>query len=464
MKNGMNPVKPVMLVDDEEHFLTSATFALSAGGINNLITISDSRKAMGVLKDSEISVIVLDMMMPYKSGSELLEEILQIYPQIPIIMLTAVNDVDTAVNCIRRGAYDYIVKPVTNDRLVTAVRNALEVNIIREENSNLKQIVLESDKVPVKNFEGIITCNSKMLSIFRYIEAIAKTPFPVLITGETGTGKESIAKAIHDASGLKGEFVAVDIAGVDDNLFSDTLFGHRRGAFTGADSERKGLIEKASGGTLFLDEIGDLAMESQVKLLRLIQEKKYFQLGSDAPKPSSARIITATHKDLREMQKSGRFRTDLFYRLQSHNIQLPPLRERPDDIEKLLVHFIECAAKECGKKQITFPRELVTLLKNYPFPGNIRELQGMVYDAVTIHKKGVLSLESFKDKINMEIPYSEDMGGSINYGDTLPTLACAENSLIDEALKRSNGNQTIASGILGISRQALNKKLSRRGQ
>lgn len=462
MKPSVNPVNPVMLVDDEEHFLTSATFALSAGGINNLITISDSRKAMDVMDKSAISVIVLDMMMPYKSGAELLDEILEKYPQIPVIMLTAVNDVETAVNCIRKGAYDYIVKPVTNDRLVTAVRNALEVNIIREENRNLKEIVLESGKTPVKRFEGIITENSKMLSIFRYIDAIAKTPFPVLITGETGTGKESIAKAIHESSGLKGEFIAVDIAGVDDNLFSDTLFGHRKGAFTGADSERKGLIEKAAGGTLFLDEIGDLAMESQVKLLRLIQEKKYFQLGSDFPKLSSARIITATHKDLREMQKSGKFRTDLFYRLQSHNIQLPPLRDRTDDIEQLLTHFIACAAKECGKKQITFPRELVTLLKNYSFPGNIRELQGMVYDAVTVHKKGVLSLESFKEKINMEIPYSDEISENVTFGSSLPTLNSMEDALIDEALKRANGNQTIASGMLGISRQALNKKLSRR--
>ena len=309
-----------------------------------------------------------------------------------------------------------------------------------------------------------------MRSIFQYVEAIAKTILPVLITGETGVGKELIALAIHRLSRRKGEFVPVNVAGVDDNLFSDTLFGHKKGAFTGADRDRKGMIEQASGGTLFLDEIGDLSIQSQVKLLRLLQEGKYYPVGSDVAKLTDARILVATNKDIESMQEAGEFRKDLFYRLQAHHIHVPPLRERKEDISLLVGHFLEKASNELGRKKPTPPQGLFTLLLTYHFPGNIRELEGMVFDALSRHKSGVLSMKSFSDKVAPKHPspqesaqevlvQAERMG--VSFAEQLPTLKETEEMLIAEALRRSNGNQTIAAQMLGLTRRALNNRLSR---
>jgi transcriptional regulator with PAS, ATPase and Fis domain len=258
---------------------------------------------------------------------------------------------------------------------------------------------------------------------------------------------------------------------VDDQLFSDTLFGHKKGAFTGANQDRKGLIEQAAGGTLFLDEIGDLSIESQVKLLRLLQEGKYLPLGADVPKHSDGRIIVATNQNLYELQQTGKFRKDLYYRLQTHHIHVPPLGKRLGDIKILVDHFLKKAAKALSKKIPTPPRELYILLENYTYPGNVRELESMIFDAVSRHKSGILSMDSFKEKISIkaeaQIPSQatenkSDEKRRIFFNDTLPTLKEAEQSLIDEALKRANGNQTIAARILGLTRRALNNRLSRK--
>ena len=294
MNQNFFPRKPVVLVDDEEHFLMSAEFALTSDGINNVCTFNDSRTVLSFLKNNETSVIALDMNMPHISGWDLLPQIVRDFPQIPVIIITAVNEVETAVESMKAGAFDYILKPVDDQRLTSAVRRALEISQVRDENTKLKEYLLSRRLKHPETFEFIITQSSAMDSIFQYIEAIATTPLPVLITGETGTGKELIARAIHKLSGRTGEFIAENVAGLDDNLFSDTLFGHKKGAFTGADSDRQGLIERATNGTLFLDEIGDLAIESQVKLLRLVQEKQYYPLGSDIPKLTDARIVVAT--------------------------------------------------------------------------------------------------------------------------------------------------------------------------
>jgi transcriptional regulator with PAS, ATPase and Fis domain len=313
-----------------------------------------------------------------------------------------------------------------------------------------------------------MTQNDVMQSIFQYVEAISKTSLPVLVTGETGVGKELVAKAIHKLSTLNGKFVPVNVAGVDDQFFSDTLFGHKRGAFTGADRDRKGLIEQANGGTLFLDEIGDLSLESQVKLLRILQEGKYFPLGADTGKLTDARIIVATNKDLKIQLEKGRFRKDLFYRLQAHHIQIPPLRERLDDVNILVSYFLEKASRELNKKNITTPKELPTLLKNYSFPGNIRELEGMLFDAVSQHKSGILSMRTFQQKIDLQSSLLADypdkekqVANQIKFGEQIPTLRDASWMLIEEAMKRAKGNQNIAARLLGLSRRALNNRLKR---
>jgi DNA-binding NtrC family response regulator len=477
MKLATFPSRPVLLVDDEEQFLLSASFTLSADGINNVSTCHNSRDVMPLLSKQDFSVIALDMNMPHVSGWELLPMIVQDFPDIPVIVITGIDEVETAVECMKSGASDFMSKPVDDARLVTSIRHAIEKREIQSENALLKQYLLSDRLEHPEAFSPIVTESNAMRSIFQYVEAIARTSMPVLITGETGVGKELIARAIHELSGRAGEFVPLNVAGVDDTLFSDTLFGHERGAFTSADRDRKGLIERAAGGTMFLDEIGDLALESQVKLLRLLQEAKYYPIGSDVPKLSDARVIVATNRDIASMQEKDEFRKDLYYRLRTHHIHIPPLRERKEDIGLLIEHFLNKAAEALGKKRPTPPKELFTLLTTYHFPGNIRELESMIFDAVSRYESGVLSMESFKQKMGYEQPVYQTVqtaGAAVSglelpvaddkrllFPDQLPTLKEAEQTLIEEALRRADGNRTIAAQLLGLSRRALSNRLSR---
>jgi two-component system, NtrC family, nitrogen regulation response regulator GlnG len=416
-----------------------------------------------------VGMVVLDLTMPYISGQTLLQHITTDYPEIPVILLTATNDLETGVQCMQAGAIDYLVKPVEASRLVASVRRALEVRALRAELLSLKERLLTDTPHHREAFAEIITQSKTMHAIFRYIEAIARSPQPVLITGETGTGKELVARAIHRVAGGPGEFVAVNVAGLDDTMFSDTLFGHTKGAFTGADRPREGLITQATDGTLFLDEIGDLVAASQVKLLRLLQDGSYYPLGADLPRQSRARIVVATNYDVSERLSAGLFRKDLYYRLRAHHIQIPPLRDRREDLPLLVNHFLEKAAQALQKPQPTPPLALYSLLKTYAFPGNVRELEAMVFDAVARHQGGLLSLQSFKVAIAAGPPAMHDetepatlMSLSSLFPDRLPTLSEAQGALIAEALRRADGNQGVAAGMLGLSRQALNKRLTRR--
>ncbi|MGD9210545.1 MAG: sigma-54 dependent transcriptional regulator, partial [Desulfobacteraceae bacterium] len=392
----LKPPHPILIVDDEESILLAIDTTLQMAGFNHTITMQDSRKVMELLTRQPIDVMLLDLNMPHVDGHRLLDIINCEYPDIPVIIVTGAVDVETAVRCIKVGAFDYIIKPVEEERLITAVNRAIAFQELKNENIALRQHILDDNLEKPDAFKQIITSNKKMLLIFQYIESIAKTSQPVLIRGETGVGKELIARTLHELSGLQGRFVAVNVAGLDDNVFSDTLFGHAKGAFTGAEYSRNGLIEQAAGGTLFLDEIGDLNHTSQVKLLRLLQEGEYFSLGSDIPQISDARLVAATNQNLTHLQENGHFRKDLNYRLRTHRIYIPPLRQRLDDIPLLVDHFLRQTARKLKKKKPTIPKELLTLLKTYSYPGNIRELQSMIFDAVSQHKGGILSLRSFK--------------------------------------------------------------------
>jgi DNA-binding NtrC family response regulator len=461
------PTYPVLIVDDDRSALKSFEIALRTMGITNIISVQDSREVFPLLSKTQVELIILDLTMPYLSGEDILKKISQDFPGIPIIVVTGLNDVDTAVECMKLGAVDYFLKPVEKNRLTASVNRLIELRELKIQYNHLKIQFFNEGLENPGAFSHIITNNTKMTSIFLYIEAISRSNEPILITGETGTGKELFAGAIHNVSRPAKSFVAVNVAGLDDNMFSDTLFGHKKGAFTTAVEFRKGLVEKAQGGTLFLDEIGDLVTISQVKLLRLIQEKEYFSLGSDAVKTTDARIVMATNRDLKKMMNKGEFRKDLFYRLSVHHIHIPPLRERKDDLPILVDFFLQEAAGSMGKKKPTYPSELFTLLETYHFPGNVRELRSMVYNAVSQHKSRVLSLDIFKKAVGLN-HLDVETGGEgekeenqniFSDVDELPRLKEAEYMLIEEALRRSKGNQSIAAKLLGVTRQAIYSRL-----
>jgi two-component system, NtrC family, response regulator HydG len=466
VKSQNHPQRPVLLVDDEPHILNISKLFLQSCGISNVQTVSDSREVLPLLADQPVSVIVLDLHMPHISGLELLPKVIKDFPQVPVILMTANDEIETVVESMKMGAFDYLVKPVESRRLVTSVTKALEMCSLSDELTSLKQRLLTGGLDNPDAFAAIVTGNKKMQALFQYTEVIAVTRQPILVTGETGVGKELVAKAIHDLSGCRGEFVALNVAGLDDNMFSDTLFGHKKGAFTGAEQAREGLIAKAAGGTLFLDEIGDLNDSSQIKLLRLLQEKEYYPVGSDMVRKSDARIVMATNRDLQKHIAAGKFRNDLYYRLCAHHIHIPPLRERLDDIPLLLDHFFELASSTLNKKKPTPPPELVTLLSLYHYPGNVRELEAMVFDAVARHTSGIMSMDTFRRVIGDERPSTPAAGQPTGEGNPLtamfghfPTFDEVEEYLISEAMKMANGNQGIAANLLGIGRQTLNKRL-----
>jgi DNA-binding NtrC family response regulator len=466
----MKPVTalPILVVDDEPPLLRSVSAALRAAGFPEVVTLDDARQVMPALREESFGAMLLDLSMPELSGRALLDQVTADHPDLPVVVLTATADLETAVVCMQAGAKDYLVKPVEESRLVSSLRRAIEMRAIEAELLSLKTRVLEDLPHEGATFSDIITRDRGMFAIFRYIEAIAPSPQPVLITGETGTGKELVARALHRLSGRPGELVTVNTAGLDDTLFTDTLFGHTRGSFTGADRQREGLVSVAAAGTLFLDEIGDLAMASQVKLLRLLQDGGYYPLGADRPRRCRARIIVATNRDVARSVAEGTFRNDLYYRLRIHHFSLPSLRARRDDLPLLVAHFIERAAATLGKPAPAVPPALYTLLATHTFPGNVRELEAMVFDAVARQKGSVLGLQSFKDAIDAAAPAMESARGAVAppmeelLRDQLPTLDEAQEELVAEALRRAEGNQGIAARMLGLSRQALNKRLSRR--
>ena len=469
MNASSYPSLPVLMVDDEAQALDSFETVLLFAGINNIIRYQDGRDVMPLLSRQEIEVMLLDLSMPHITGEELLSMVIRDFPEVPVIIITGSNDVETAVNCMKSGAFDYMVKPVEKSRLISGVKRAIEIRELQRENRLLKAHVLSDQLQHPEVFSEIITHSGTMRSIFQYIEAVSNSPQPALITGETGVGKELVAWAIHTLSNRKADFIAINVAGLDDNVFADALFGHKKGAFTGADQARAGLIEQASGGTLFLDEIGDLSPTSQVKLLRLLQNGEFFPLGSDLAKHSNARVVVATNQNLQMLQESGRFRKDLYYRLRAHHIHIPPLRDRYEDLPMLVNHFLEKASNALGKEKPTPPKELFSFLGTYSFPGNVRELESMIFDAVASCKSGILSIESFRPYMPQSDPAAQiEVPLQPNEPATLPEQmhiisSMTEKQMIINALNKTNQNRTKAAKLLGISRRTLQNKIKEYG-
>jgi DNA-binding NtrC family response regulator len=465
---------PILIVDDETESLDGFELILTSNGFSHIQTCKDSRRTMDEIARNEPCLVLLDLSMPHISGRELLEQITVQYPHIPVIIVTGMNEIETAVACMSAGAHDYMVKPVEPQRLVSSVRRAVELQEERIEYKQFREKILADDLENPEIFSHIITSNKTMRSIFQYCETISGTGKPVLITGESGVGKEMIARVIHRLSQLKGDFVPVNVAGLDDQLFSDTLFGHLKGAFTTAENQRPGLISKSKDGTLFLDEIGDLSLASQIKLLRILQEKEYYPMGSDIPLAMDTRVIVATNRNLIRLMENKAFRTDLYYRIQTHHIHIPPLRKRKGDIPLLLDHFLNKAAQNLGQKKPTAPTELFELLSIYRFPGNVREMESMIFDAVSNHKKGMLSTGRFKLHIQKhqtiyktslfaDTGTTQTSANPFSLIESLPTLKQAPVFLIKEALNRTKGNKEATAMILGITRSGLNKALQRAG-
>ena len=459
---------PVLLVDDDKTVCSMAALTLKEAGIKNVHCISDSRQVLPFLQEHGVSLILLDLLMPHLTGQELLEIIRRDYPDVQVIVISGSNELNLAVECMKMGAIDYQAKPLEANRLIASVKNALRLSSMQGELLSLKKRMLGDLLVHSSAFDSIKTSSGKMRALFQYAEVIAVTPQPILITGETGVGKELMARAVHHLSGLRGAFVSVNVAGLDDTTFSDTLFGHKKGAFTGADQAREGLIASASGGTLFLDEIGDLEERSQIKLLRLLQEGEYYQVGSDALKRTTARIIAVTNKELSEQVAAKHFRMDLYYRLRTHEIHIPPLRERYEDIPLLLDLFLHEAALMYHKKAPKVSFDVFSNLLRWSFPGNIRELKAMVHDAVARNNGEELTAQSFVginwNDNNIPADYSSVVVNSeashpiySKFG-CFPTLTEMEEYHIQEALRRTSGNYNMAAAMLGITRQTINNR------
>jgi DNA-binding NtrC family response regulator len=369
---------------------------------------------------------------------------------------------DTAVRCMGKGAYDYVVKGSDPERLVSSVRRALESARKAQGIEALRERMQSVNLRHPAAFEALVTTSELMRSLFRFIEAVAGTDEPLLVQGETGTGKELLAHAIHLSSQSSGPFVATNLGGLDDFMVSDTLFGHTKGAYTGADEVRKGLVSTAAGGTLFLDEIGDMSPASQVKLLRFLEHREYFPLGSDVPRRSDARIVAATNRDLEQLAEEGKFRRDLYFRLATYRVLLPPLRERPEDIGVLAEHLLSKLSQ--GREQWVLTSGALHRLSRHSFPGNVRELRGLLMRAKVSTVGPVIDRHHIEQLLGASSPndqHSDTLAPPLAFPSRLPTIRQAVEELITEALRRTGGQQNLAAGLLGITPQALSKRLKK---
>jgi DNA-binding NtrC family response regulator len=472
------PEQPILVVDDDEALRARIVLLFARAGIDNVVSTPDPELGVALVAEKKVGLVLLDLALGTERSS--LREFAAAAPDIPVIVMTAASDTGSVVACMREGAADYVVKPVDETRLFVSVWNALASLELKREAERFRDRVLEGKLERPEAFAAIVTRDPRMASLFKYVESVARSRQCVLITGETGTGKELFARALHEASGRAGPFVAVNVGGLDDTMFSDSLFGHRRGAFTGADTARAGLLKEAAGGTILLDEIGDLEQHSQIKLLRLLQEGEYYPLGSDSPLRSDARVIAATTKDLRAATAAGTFRSDLFYRLQTHPIAVPPLRERSGDVEPLVARFLENSKAELGLSPpegadaAAFAARIASALSGYSFPGNVRELRSLVHDAIAGWREGEFDSAALRERIGLSCSpaaadiEAEDAGAKLDElpplarelaAGRIPTMEEAERELARMAVEAASGNYSRAAITLGISRQTLYNKL-----
>jgi len=448
----------ILVIDDDQAILNFLKIFLLQAGKFRVETLQDSTRAFSILDREEYDILLLDMDMPNVTGLDILGHIKENRIPITTIVLTGVEDIDLAISAMKAGTFDYMLKPIEEKRLLAVIDSAIDkMGIHRMESTSQKRLSLDGLRYK-EAFENIITQDDEIIKTFHLVEKFAETDNSVLIWGESGTGKELIARAIHQISQRRScKFVAVNSGAFANELFASEFFGHSRGSFTGAISDKKGFVEDANGGTLFLDEIGELSLPIQVKLLRVLQEGEFYRLGSTKNLKVNVRIIAATNKNLFEEIKKGNFRKDLFFRLNINSIYLPPLRDRGDDIVLLANHFLEKFGERYGKDITRISPQVLKLLSEYRFPGNVRELANIINSAIIVESGDELRKKSlphyFLENTNKNEFYD---------GDVPPrSLQEVEIEHIKRMLELTHGNKTKASRILGISRPNLIAKIKK---
>lgn len=443
----------ILVVDDEPPQLELIGGFLKKQGFEVALAESGER-ALQRFRQESFDLVLTDQRMPNLSGLDLVKAVRAVNPETAVIIMTAYGSIETAVDAIKAGATDYLTKPLNLDELLHRIEKVREHQRLLSENRDLREELRERHRI-----EGIIGESGRMLEVFSLVRRVASSEATVLIRGESGTGKELIAKAIHYASPrASGPLVKVNCAALPETLLESELFGHVKGAFTGALANRKGRFEVASGGTIFLDEIGDLPAHLQAKLLRVLQEREFERVGSSQPIPVDVRILAATHRDLEGLLKSGQFRDDFYYRLNVVTIVLPPLRERRQDLPLLMDHMLRVFAEKNGKKIQGFTPEAREALLRYDYPGNIRELENIIERASVITRNDVIGRADLP--ISIQEPEAEDNSNNTDLSVVVERL---ERRLIKEALARSGGVQTRAAEHLGITERNLRYKLKKYG-
>jgi DNA-binding NtrC family response regulator len=416
----------------------------------------NGKEALEILAKRQFDVVITDLRMPEMDGNELLRLVETVNPEIKVVLVTAFGTVQSAVESLKAGASDYLLKPLDLDEVEHVIRRCLEQFQLQRENRELRRRLGKIESIP-----GIVTTGGTMAEVLSKVARVAPSDVSVLVTGESGTGKELVARAIHGASRrARGPFVAVNAAALSPTLLESELFGHERGAFTGADRARAGRFESAGGGTLFLDEIGDLSAEVQVKLLRVLQERSIERVGSNRVIEVDVRLVAATHCDLLARLQTDKFREDLYYRLAVVTIDLPPLRRRRPDIPALVDHFLEKHGGASAEPRKSFSREAMDLLVRYDFPGNVRELENIVQRCLVLARGDIITSDDLPASALGASEQSARSGADPDA--SLPArVALLERTAIDEALEAERGNQTRAADRLGISERALRYKLAK---
>ena len=448
----------VLVIDDEEVMREILEALLAREGYRVKVA-SSGEEGLDLARSTSFDAVIVDVMMPGIDGIATLEELRKIDDDLPVVVVTAFASVETAISAMKRGAFDYITKPFKNDEVIVVVRNAVERRQLVAENAALRQ----SLQVQAQKFSGIIGRSPRMRQVFNLIMQAAPSRSTILVTGESGTGKELVARAIHANSPRSDRaFVTVNSGNLPPDLLESTLFGHVKGAFTGAINSKKGLYDLADKGSIFFDEIGNIPQETQAKLLRVMQEREFMRLGGIETIRVDARIIAATNCDLKEMVDDGRFREDLYYRLHVINIYLPPLRERKDDIPPLAQHFLEKYAEENGKPDIELKPEALDLLMEYSWPGNVRELENVIERAVVLSPSAIIGADLIPDHVrtapSFRIPNFVVPPEGLSFKDVITSV---ERRLIESTLEAAGGVQKKAAELLKIKPTTLNEMIKR---